>query len=663
MAGRRVRIPYVASLDGLRGVAVAGVLLFHGGYLTGGYLGVDLFVVLSGFLITSLLLAESEQTGEIALRGFWSRRARRLLPALGAMLAFVVLYATFVAAPAELSRIRGDALATLGYVANWRDVFSHFDYWALFTAPSPLEHTWSLAIEEQFYVVWPLLFTGILWWGARRGSGRRDTSATAKRVVVISCVLAVASGLLATILYEAVGTNRVYYGTDTRAAAILLGAALAALLKLRGPARSRGGRLAVEAGGMAAVCVLVYGWITLGGGNARLYEGGLFACSLAGAVVIAAATHPETGPIAYVLRFRPLVWLGLISYGVYLWHWPIFVWLDHGRTGLSGVTLFSVQVAVTLAVSIASFFVLERPIRHGALRAPQWRVITPAAAGVLVIAVVASTAGYVPPVASASASSTGDSLAGALAQVRRNPDAIRVEVVGNSVAYFLAREGFEAIETDPRMVIHNGAYSGCNFPPVKFARSDPDSPRHPGVDCTVSWADDVARFRPHLVVMTFGDFAGQYFHDGHWLTPCTDAFARYFNRSLRNATDTLTKYGARLVVVTTTPANIYGEPQRFITGTRCTDALEKQAAARDPRISIVDLNAYICRSDGICRSKQGDVRLRPDGLHYRRDGARIVAAWIFPQFGLKTAHGRPGTVVGSGSPSLPALEHVDSGPS
>ena len=154
---RRGRMQHQPALDGLRGAAVAGVLLFHAGHLRGGYLGVDVFFVLSGFLITSLLLAEGARTGTVALGAFWARRARRLLPALLAVLAFVAVYSLVVASAAERTTIRGDGLATLGYFANWRAIFSGTDYWALFRSPSPLEHTWSLAIEEQFYLVWPLL--------------------------------------------------------------------------------------------------------------------------------------------------------------------------------------------------------------------------------------------------------------------------------------------------------------------------------------------------------------------------------------------------------------------------------------------------------------------------------------------------------------------------
>src|SRR5690554_4146704 len=160
------RLRYLPALDGLRAFAVAGVLCYHGGlaWAQGGFLGVDLFFVLSGFLITTLLLREHEDRGAIALGAFWIRRARRLLPALGLLIVLVILYALFVAAPDELRTIRGDALATLGYVANWRFIATDDSYFALFQAPSPLRHVWSLAIEEQFYLLWPLIVYGVLRW-------------------------------------------------------------------------------------------------------------------------------------------------------------------------------------------------------------------------------------------------------------------------------------------------------------------------------------------------------------------------------------------------------------------------------------------------------------------------------------------------------------------
>src|SRR5260370_13714265 len=182
----------VRALDGLRGAAVVAVLLFHAGHLVGGYLGVDLFFVLSGFLITGLLLAEWEHTGEMRLRAFWARRARRLLPALVAMLCGVVAYAAFAAHAIQLGAIRSDSLATLGYVANWHSIIGGHSYWDVFSAPSPLNHTWSLAIEEQFYLLWPLIVVGLA------VGTRRDR--LPRRVFAVALVGAAGLGALAVIL-------------------------------------------------------------------------------------------------------------------------------------------------------------------------------------------------------------------------------------------------------------------------------------------------------------------------------------------------------------------------------------------------------------------------------------------------------------------------------
>ena len=184
----------------------------------------------------------------MGLKAFWARRARRLLPALALMLIGVAFYARFVAQPSDLHQIRIDALATIAYVANWRFIFEHFSYWSLFTAPSPLQHTWSLAIEEQFYIVWPLVLA-LIARRARRGRAR----SMPRFVFITSTVLALASGTWAVILYRTAGSNRVYYGTDTRAAAILLGAALAAWLAWRGPVATGAGRTGVDGAGLLGV--------------------------------------------------------------------------------------------------------------------------------------------------------------------------------------------------------------------------------------------------------------------------------------------------------------------------------------------------------------------------------------------------------------------------
>jgi len=638
---RGTRIRYVPGLDGLRGAAVAGVLLFHGGHLQGGYLGVDLFFVLSGYLITSLLLAESRTTGAIGLKAFWARRARRLLPALVLMLLGVAVYARFVAQPSELHQIRIDALATIAYVANWRFVFEHFSYWSLFTAPSPLQHTWSLAIEEQFYIVWPIVLVLIA-----RVAHRGSIEARARLIFITSITLAFASGTWAILLYRTAGSNRVYYGTDTRAAAILLGAALAAGVVWRGQAVTRRGRVCVEVLGIAGTLVLAVAWVRLPGTSPVLYRGALFACSLAAVAVIASVTQPSPGLLAKVFQLRPLVLLGMISYGVYLYHWPIFLWLGHA-TGLQGWALFALQIAVTLAVSIVSFVAVERPIRHGALRWPKPLAVVPATAIVVAAAVVVMTSGYVPLSATVS---HPDSLRAVTRSVRAtSSQPARLMLVGNSVAFYLAREGFEQLHTSPTLVVLNEAFPICAFPPeaTAYRLNDSDGNQFLALTlpCNRGWATDVETFRPQVVLFTMGDLLGE-LRDGttgQWLRPCTSGFDDWFESSLLDAASVLTAYGAHLVIATSAYSQYYEAPLDRWGQTDCMNRVEHEVGTLDPRtVSVVDLGLYVCPTFGHCRQTIDGVPMRPDGIHYRGQSAAAIARWLLPQLKQQTTGHQPG---------------------
>ncbi|PWU53175.1 acyltransferase, partial [Micromonospora globispora] len=360
------RIAYQPALDGVRALAVAAVLAFHGGVaaLPGGFLGVDAFFVLSGFLITSLLLAEHRDAGRIDLVAFWGRRVRRLLPALLLVLVVVLLVSRQLMPGTELGALRWDALAALGYVANWRMANRGGDYFAATGSPSPLQHTWSLGIEEQFYLVWPLLLIVLLAWAARR---RRLGVA-----LLVILVGAVGSALAAALLFAPDAVDRVYYGTDTRAVALLVGAALAVLLARRvpaqpetpAPARRRLRHPVLGALALAGTAGTAWLWATAEGGDGWLYRGGLTLAAVAVAAVIAHATVSPASPTARLLAVPPLVWLGRISYGVYLWHWPLFQWLTAERTGLTGAALLAARCAVTLVAATGSYLLVERPIRR-----------------------------------------------------------------------------------------------------------------------------------------------------------------------------------------------------------------------------------------------------------------------------------------------------------
>jgi peptidoglycan/LPS O-acetylase OafA/YrhL len=313
------------GLDGVRALAVLAVLGFHERLqgLPGGFLGVDVFFVLSGYLITGNLAQ-----GQPPLR-FWQRRARRLLPALVVMLVVVTAVVT-LAEPDELGTLKAALLPALCYFSNWYEIAQHSSYFTRYGPPSPLLHLWSLAVEEQFYLIWPLVMLAIR---------------PLRHRALVPAVLAVASAIAMAVLYRHGGDpSRVYYGTDTHASALLIGATLALIpANLSGPA--------LDAAGAAGLAVLGWACGHFGGDDRLLYPYGLFAVALAAAAVVAAAA--DDGAIAGLLGARPLRWLGERSYGVYLWHWPVIAILGPNPIADS---------VIAIALAAASWTFIERPI-------------------------------------------------------------------------------------------------------------------------------------------------------------------------------------------------------------------------------------------------------------------------------------------------------------
>jgi peptidoglycan/LPS O-acetylase OafA/YrhL len=633
--GPRARLPHQPALDGLRGLAVAGVLLFHGGHLTGGFLGVDAFFVLSGFLITSLLLIEARDQGGIGLGAFWARRARRLLPALAGVLMAVALYAVLLAKPDELSTIRGDALATIGYFANWRAVFTSRDYWSLFRSPSPLEHTWSLAIEEQFYLVWPLL-TAVLVRGCR---GRGVLAA--RRVFVTTIALATASLVWTLVIFDPANPSRVYYGTDTRIASILVGAALAAWTAMRGPVRSARARAALEVGAVGGLVVLALAWTRLSGSSNALYRGGFFVCALATIVVIAAAVHPQRGAVSRLLSFRPICALGLISYGVYLWHWPIYVVLDASRVHVGGWPLLVVRIATTLVVAIASYRFVEQPIRHGTTSAPRSRrltlVLTPAVAIAVVAAIIATTASAPAPTVVVADQIRRSAPTPRVPKVKGHevPRVERVLVVGNSVALYTADEGFKRLHTTPPLDVLNLGSIGCRLLPEETRTRYPSGDVYVAQTqpCRNNWALAVSLFRPDVVMMLVSEPTDSVHEiDGHWTAPCEPAYDTVLERELHEQIQMLAANGAHVVVTTTAYAGYPYKTLDWFHHNDCQNRIFRQVVGAEPNAQLADLFAWMCpRLDADCDGHIGDTVLRPDGVHFRDASARVFAAWLVKQ--------------------------------
>ena len=652
--------PYQPALDGVRGLAVAAVLMFHGGVAAvgGGFLGVDAILVLSGFLITSLLLAEHRTHGRIGLCAFWGRRVRRLLPALLLVLAAVVLVGRRLLPPEELPALRLDALAAIAYVANWRMMDRGGGYFAETAAPSLLQHTWSLGIEEQFYLCWPLLVVAVL--TAVRRFGRPALAAV--------CVAGAAGSTVAAVrLFDPADVDRAYYGTDTRAVALLVGAGLAVVLAGRPagePVRPAARRLL---GVLAVAGVAVTGglWARADGADPWLYRGGFVLAALAVAAVIAHAVVSPRSPTARLLALAPLVWLGRISYGVYLWHWPLFQWLDAERTGVTGPRLLAVRWAATLAVAVVSFLLVEKPLRRARwLRRP---VRTPALAGgataaTALLAVLVTVPPPVPPApridldqALAVPTTAAPSHAPSAAPTtpppvqrpgRRAGDQPRISIFGDSVAWSLGTY----LPEQTRLEVRTRGVQGCGIarlPDVRYIGL-PHTP-YPGCDTwDRRWRNNVRQDDPDVAVILLDRWelmdrrlAGRYRHVGQ---PDYDAYLR---TELDLAIGIVTERGA-LPVLLTAPYTRRAErpdgglwpedqPQRV----DAWNALLRDAARRHHAV-VLDLNRRVC-PDGEFTWRAGGVRIRSDGLHFAPAGVRRhIAPWLLPQLAQLAVRGPQG---------------------
>ena len=640
------RLRHVPALDGLRGVAVLVVVAFHLDRLQGGFLGVDLFFVLSGYLITSLLLVEHAGSGAVRLGRFWARRARRLLPALLLMLVGMTLLVGTLTPAGERPLLRGDGLATLGYAANWQAMADDVGYWDIFVQPSPLDHMWSLAIEEQFYVVWPLLAAGLLALAARRG--RRGPPL----VAAVAGAGAVASFAVMAATYSELDTSRAYYGTDARLGPTLLGVALAALTVARArhrlpdgdagagtlrpdaPPAARAAPLARRAA--AAVAVVAAAWcvVTIDGRGAAYYRGGLVVFALASITLVHLAVTNGRGVLGRTLAARPLVALGVVSYGVYLWHWPVIVYATPERTGLDGMALDAARIAATLALAFVSFRFVEQPVRRGWPRG--WRAPTAlaAAAGAVAVAVLVVTAGTarVPgtDVALGGESATADP-AESLYPPAVSPGAPRILLVGDSGPFYLGPALLaEAEEQGAEAASESDSF--CSVVEPEGVTRWPDGNIVANPPChderRERWAAAVARFDPDVVVYYLASVGGMADarYQGRWVHECDPGYDRWMTEELGRDVDILRAEGANVVLATTPrPPFVSRVGPEAEASLACRRSTYDAIAAARLGTHVVDMARTVREAQG--RHEESMFR---DIVHLSDVGAAEVAAWLVP---------------------------------
>ena len=378
------RVPYLPGLDGIRALAVVSVMIYHANsdWLKGGFLGVEVFFVISGYLITLLLISEKEQTNRVDMKHFWIRRARRLLPALFVMLFMLTIW-TALFERSTLGKLRGDVIAALSYGSNWYQVYTGQGYSAA-NDFAPLRHLWSLAVEEQFYLIWPIVMAVLLRVGSRRVADLSRWLFGVALGITILLAIFYHQGPIGTPdvtpgAYWHIGGRDIakadflYLSTFTRAGGLLLGSAFAMIWRplalMRGPMRNRGPMLDVMGvAGLGVLALLMWsvGFVGSRGADPLLFRGGFFVTAIATLAVIAAVTHPRT-LTGRALSVPVLVWIGLRSYGLYLYHWPVYQLMRHIAGRHMKFHEFLIAMGITLVITELSYRYIETPIRKGAL--------------------------------------------------------------------------------------------------------------------------------------------------------------------------------------------------------------------------------------------------------------------------------------------------------
>ncbi|MDT3438301.1 acyltransferase family protein [Pseudofrankia sp. BMG5.37] len=642
-------IVHSPGLDGLRALAVLAVICYHAGlsWVPGGLLGVDTFFVLSGFLITGLLIAEYRATRRIDLKDFWTRRARRLLPAFLLLLLAISAYARFFAAPGDITKIRLDMLASLFYVANWRFALSNQSYFDHFSAPSPLLHTWSLAVEEQFYVLWPLIVFLLMRHSARtvdkwKGQRRKAQSA-ALAVAVLGAEMSALIGIV--LLLVGVDASRIYYGTEVRVQALLIGAALAVWrAQRRAGFTARGKKVLGYAGGVALVALVAL-WATVDGQSRGLYAGGFLGVAIIVAVLVASIVEVPGSAVAKVLSIPPLTYIGKISYGLYLWHWPVLLTLTAGRTGLHGPALLGARIAATMACTLLSFYLIENPIRRRSIRIPMPVVTTPAVmAGVVAVAVLATST------QASSARSPAD-LEKLAARVQAGgalptaaPDAqgnrpLRMLIAGDSLATTLIGSQFGDVAASMNVQLADASMLGCGVARLPARKLD-GKPGLTTIGCDqwpARFTKRVNEVNPDIAALLVGRWeVTDQLMDGEWTHVGEPKFDTYLASQLDLAITTLSARGAK-VVLFTTPAVAAREgpdgtqyPETKSERVARFNQLLRAAAGRHRDVAtIADLNGVLTPGNRYMDHVNG-ILTRDDGVHITAPGGRIVGQALLP---------------------------------
>lgn len=685
------KFTYVPGLDGLRGLGVILMMLYHGqvSWLgLGPLFTIEMFFVLSGFLITSLFIIERENTSTIDLRRFWKRRFRRLLPALVLMFAVVVGWSFLPAdrgGPSEtlLAHFRGDGLAAMSYTSNWYFIFSGSSYFQAFEAPSPLKHTWSLSIEEQFYLMVAVaMFAGFKAWGTRK-----------KRWIYISFGLAALSAIWMGVLTHLgnvvasgqwvkvgpfgpfdpeamnryvrdffnlkadanVDPSRMYYGTDTRLQASLVGVGMAFVVERLDWSRVK--QWVVELCGAVGIGGLLIMFFFIPHDADWIYYGGFFLADVLTGLAIIALMAPRQPAAARPFSLKPLVFLGALSYSLYVWHFPIFIILDGERfLDIDGWPLNVWRFVISFVVAYLSYRFYENPIRYQGLNSPFRKI----GAVVLIVGSVAllfvSTARAKPDTGGiGSIGSTEDVAEGGAEQCipptqpqeEGKPTCTPLLFAGDSMAHtlLLSIEGL-LVDRDDGYVIYPATVLGCGILEGDRIVNGKVSLQKDGcLKWPYLWQGQVDKVHPELsVVLVWGwdvydrrlqGEDGQYYE----VPVGSQEWADLMSQTIQRGIDILSSRGGKVALLTmpcidleaetsTHPDPEAAEPHRV----KAINEVILDVAARNKDTTVVfDLAKFLCPDGEHYRAKIDGIDISPDGIHFTKDSGEVLWDWLAPQ--------------------------------
>jgi peptidoglycan/LPS O-acetylase OafA/YrhL len=643
----RAKPAYVGGLDGLRAVAVVAVIVYHFApkTLPAGFLGVDVFFVVSGFLISRLVVAEITGTNALGLGHFWARRARRLLPALATMTLVVLVAVAIDSTAAEKHDIRAQALGTLFYCANWVMIYAKGSYFTSIGRPSPFLHMWTLAVEEQFYLVFPLVC-----FAARRVIARHPVRAS-----VVALLGALASTVWMAVLVSPTGDpSRAYLGSDSHAMGLLVGVALGVLAGAGKPWDAMAGRLRASAAaarvagavGLGALLAVLVTMFVLDGNTYSLYRGGFLAFSVLCGVVLTVVVMLPATRVAQMLNAPWLVAVGLRSYSLYLWHWPVRVFVSPS-SGLDGAALFMVRLVVSIVLAEISFRVVERPFRVGvvARRSGSRGAIFYFAAIAVVAAVLVTTVAApvaLPP------SDLGSAAAAVQKHTRPTaptgssgpavaPPTLRVDVFGDSTGLVFGISGAEHAQ-ELHITVGGDARLGCGIVQTDHFSDGRvvDNPK----ECEGWQARWRAKLRrePHAVVSLMTGAWDILDHDtaAGIVRFGTPEWTNLVTASLRGALQVLTE-GGRTVYVFQVPCYGAGDsnfplPERSDPNRiAALNDIFGRVAREMANVEIVRWRTFVCPNGHRLESLHGVRLWQPDDVHLTDAGGVLVWKWWLPQ--------------------------------